>query len=738
MSKKNQRVGVAGFEPKYLFNNYFEEKKVIDYFLNLLNSHLVTRKPHAVFSAVCKVIGEKTMIPMLIKVYPEIIKEKNVGRNFLRYNNLEDSVPENIINSILRWEVMPLLAKRLEQLLPRRNNEIEKRLNILKETFNLSNDEIDVTTFYYLIDNNAVINEYLMDDDKIINLSTFSAFRSYGHILLGLKKRDIAKVFSSKRLADIGILEGYMTWRTRSRHTTTITRTSITDWCREYLSGIGKRELSHSFFSTGNDDALNLSDLDIPEDEKLVLDTLMKSKAGYNILFYGEPGTGKTTLAKCLAKEYGRELITVKIPESDKHDDRIAAVYASLNFANNGRHLILVDEADEMLNTHDSIFGRSKTSKSWINNLLESHDNKIIWCTNRFYNIHPSTMRRFSFTMEFKGFSSKNRLRVIKNELNSKGFSNYFNEEELMDICRSHSVNAGGIVNAVKILGIDRKTEKETALKKIKAVLRNHERAVTGKSSDNKRLKDFKCYSLKGLNCSENPEKIISAIKQYRGLQDAGKLEYSGAASLLLHGMPGTGKSEFVYYLGYTLGKEVLLKRCSEIQSMWVGQTEKNIAEAFNEAQKDKSILFFDEADSFLFPRKDASHSWEKNFTNEILTQLESYTGIVVFATNDIDGLDHASLRRFRFKIEFKPLTPEGNLHFYDTILAKTVSKNNQIYDDEISLIKNIKNLTPGDFAVVKDRYVFAADTEITHRHLIESLINEVRYKKGEKRFIGF
>ena len=91
---------------------------------------------------------------------------------------------------------------------------------------------------------------------------------------------------------------------------------------------------------------------------------------------------------------------------------------------------------------------------------------------------------------------------------------------------------------------------------------------------------------------------------------------------------------------------------------MWVGETEQNIASAFRDAQENNKILFFDEADSFLYPRRDAFHSWEKSFTNEILTQLESYRGIVIFATNDINGLDNASMRRFRFKVEFKPLTP--------------------------------------------------------------------------------
>ncbi|MBI5193623.1 MAG: ATP-binding protein [Nitrospirae bacterium] len=185
------------------------------------------------------------------------------------------------------------------------------------------------------------------------------------------------------------------------------------------------------------------------------------------------------------------------------------------------------------------------------------------------------------------------------------------------------------------------------------------------------------------------------------------------------------------------LGKEVLLKRASDIRSCWVGETEKKIASSFTEAQETDSILFFDEADTFLFPRKSARQSWEISFTNEILTQLESFKGTVFFATNDMDGLDHAALRRFKFKIEFKPLTPEGNLIFYNTLLRKLVSDSKDLSTEEVIAIKGIKNLTPGDFAVVKDQMSFADPSSITHEMLIEALSNEVRYKKIGKA-IGF
>lgn len=729
MAAETQRIKTGNLSSKVLFDHYYEERKAVEYLKNIINSPILIKRPFPALSFALDVLGEKAVVKLLAKQYPEILEGLDINRDgSLNRHYLSIFLTTGMMTSFLRKEVTPLLTKRFEQLSSRSGNELERRINIIRDTFRLSHEEKEVLVLCCFLEAGGIIKNYLSNSSEIIDLSILSRFRNYGHWALGFKRGMFLKIFRDRRLLDAKLLH------TRNHGSIDMV---LSSWCEGYLSCAGGIELAHEFFSMENDSWLFLQELDVPDEELKVLDILMKSRSGHNILLYGEPGTGKTTLAKCLAKHYDKKLLTVKISESNEHSERISAVYATLSFAGKDESVILVDEADELLNTHDTIFGSSKTNKSWINNLLETHKHKIFWITNRFGSIHPSTMRRFSFSMEFKNFSEKSRYKVIKSELTRKGVNDYFTEEELRNLCRTYSVNAGGIINAVKMFDEDKGLDKNDSLTVVKTVLRNHERAVSGKEHADNGRKDFRAYSLEGLNCSEDLKEVVSVLKRYSEVRETEKGSIV-AASLLLYGQPGTGKSEFVYYLGHKLGKEVLLKRSSEIQSMWVGQTEKNIADSFRTADKDGAILFFDEADTFLFPRKEASHSWEKSFTNEILTQLESYRGIVAFATNDMEGLDHASLRRFRFKIEFRLLNPDGVMHFYEKILGPFVKDNVLLTAEESGVLRGIKNLAPGDFAVVSDRHDFRCAATVTHRELIEALRNEVRYKSGEKKAIGF
>lgn len=702
----------------YTFSSRFEQLKVYAYLYNLVNSRFLHQKTAALFNFAKEMMGNETTVRLLKKVCPEVLDYKEFDE-WVDCNRLDDKLPSKTLIKFLKDGIRPLLHEHIRKdvvIEP----EIKQRIDYIRNLFGLTTEEVEIVIFLFLRECCPIIDSHLDCNDRIGSFVSVPFFRGHGHIPLGLTK---ARVLNA--LSDGGLVKSHLMNSGNNRLT-------LSDWGINYISGL---KSEYDLFTKISDVALSPSDFNLHEDELMVLDALLKSRDGHNILFYGAPGAGKTSFAGSIARKYGKELLSVNVPNTDDHQDRLRAIYATVNIADKRKAIVLVDEADEILNTSDSFFFKSKTNKCWINTFLESHQNKVIWITNRSDQIDPSTMRRFSFSMEFRKIDSRKRLKIISHELEKKGMDKLFTDDELADICRNFSVDAGGIVNAIKVVGATRSTDKESAVRKIRTVLKNHEKATGGKSGD-KNDREFSGYSLEGLNTSAPMEEIIAGANQYALFREKEPIKYNIPFTILLYGPPGTGKSEFVYYLGNRMKKEVILKRCSEIQSMWVGQTEKNIAAAFSEAREGSHLLFFDEADSFLHPRKDAHNSWEKDFTNEMLTQMESFRGVVVFATNDIEGLDHAALRRFRFKIEFRPLTPKGVLTLYETALQPLVG--HQILPEEIARLMSIKNLTPGDFAVVKSQCLFMEPERNTHEFMIQALENEVRYKTKQSGKIGF
>ena len=96
-------------------------------------------------------------------------------------------------------------------------------------------------------------------------------------------------------------------------------------------------------------------------------------------------------------------------------------------------------------------------------------------------------------------------------------------------------------------------------------------------------------------------------------------MQRSRAVSLCLHGVPGTGKTSFAEHIAERLDKPLIYRRASDLKNKWLGGTEKNLRVMFAEAQSENAVLLLDEADSFLFDRTRAEHSWERSQVNELL-----------------------------------------------------------------------------------------------------------------------
>ena len=147
----------------------------------------------------------------------------------------------------------------------------------------------------------------------------------------------------------------------------------------------------------------------------------------------------------------------------------------------------------------------------------------------------------------------------------------------------------------------------------------------------------------------------------------------------LFYGAPGTGKTETVYQLARRTGRDLMVVDVSQIKSCWVGESEKNIKEAFDRyrsyvRQSERApILLFNEADAVLGIRQEgaskAVEKMENSIQNIILQEMEQLDGIMIATTNLTQNLDKAFERRFLYKIEFEKPSREAKSRIWRSMI---------------------------------------------------------------------
>ena len=204
-------------------------------------------------------------------------------------------------------------------------------------------------------------------------------------------------------------------------------------------------------------------------------------------------------------------------------------------------------------------------------------------------------------------------------------------------------------------------------------------------------------------------------------------------------GPPGTGKTICAEAIAHSLGRELLVVRYAELESMWMGETSKNVAAIFRTAREQEAVLFFDEADAIAARRStsvDSGAQRESNsVVNVLLQELDRYVGVVIFATNLAANFDPAFERRIRTHVLFElPGQPERlkiwkvQLHPSRTPLALDVDFDTLAQQHEVSG-GDIQN------AVLKAALAAAAEpipdlAKKIHQHHFQAGIDQVLASK--------
>ncbi len=139
------------------------------------------------------------------------------------------------------------------------------------------------------------------------------------------------------------------------------------------------------------------------------------------------------------------------------------------------------------------------------------------------------------------------------------------------------------------------------------------------------------------------------------------RFPYGRGLSVLFYGPPGTGKTMAACIIASVLGLDLFRVDLSRIMSRYVGETEKNLARVFDEAERGRVMLLFDEADALFTKRTQVKSSVDRYANLEVaylLQRMENFEGVSVLTTNVESHLDDAFKRRIRYRVYF-PM-PDG------------------------------------------------------------------------------
>ncbi len=723
-------------------NGFFHLETVHDFVLNTLeNTGTIFSKD--VFALMLPVIPDSFLLTFVKKILQRTDALKmNVSYLSESLESGEDDCRE-VIEELFgkkairkRYEKHLINAFRKSiRTMKQEHNEKDRRIHEISTIFNLSEIETRILNLFFLKETDMRVSNLVSALNDHFSLCTNDLIEKNTSILLSCSANEIRRAFAwNSNLIRSRILDE---------------ERDLSKEIEDYLLGLNDKPLLQNYYMEYEGAILSPESYFISPEALSIIRDLFYSKPSnqaIHILLHGKPGTGKTAFARTLSAHIDVPLYEIKnmddsYRKQNTHDFRLRALQACSNMVDSEKAVILIDEADTLLNTIPRFFMfKETTEKGLINTVLDHSSTFNIWIINYPDAMDESTLRRFDYTLEFRPLTHQQREKIWQSLLKKAGLLKSIDPKQVSLLAGMYELSAGKIAKAVKNTAAIYQKNPETYCisDALETFLQSYaSQSKTGLSMVRQTNRhSSKQFTLKGLNTDTDLTQTIGMVKQFiRKQQNRNNIEPQNF-NMLFYGPSGTGKTQFARYLARTMDNKLILKTAADLLSHWVGMTEKQIREAFQEAEQENAILFFDEIDSLLLSRSQAGHSWEVTQVNELLTCMEQFKGIFLAATNYKDLMDHAAMRRFMLKIHFDYLTGEGNILFYRRYFSDLVNTN--LLPAENKMIQSLHFLTPGDFNVIRAQYSYMEIKHLTHMILIDALKKEIKNKKIYTNPIGF
>lgn len=203
----------------------------------------------------------------------------------------------------------------------------------------------------------------------------------------------------------------------------------------------------------------------------------------------------------------------------------------------------------------------------------------------------------------------------------------------------------------------------------------------------------------------ENEKNIQTLLKEYKYADELSKYNLPVNNKILLYGSSGCGKTTTAKAIANELGKTLVILNLSNVVCSRIGETAQNVKQVFDKAAREKAVLFLDEFDQIGKEREtdDKDVGELRRLVNSIIQLIDYYpkNALLICATNHVELIDKALLRRFQLRVNFEMPNQEVLDNFYDSILAtfpENLQKINRKYgisfaeakDDALTQVKKL------------------------------------------------